>query len=64
MLVLVLVVMVVRVLTPIVVPVRPGVWVGVTQLAMTVQIPVDQLIGGRSQGHLSVARAYIVGVDP
>ncbi|HEV3323199.1 MAG TPA: hypothetical protein VG147_13540 [Solirubrobacteraceae bacterium] len=60
---LMLVVMAVRVLMPIVVLVRPGVWVGVTQLAVTVQIPVDQFIGGRSQGHLSVARARIVGVE-
>jgi hypothetical protein len=43
--------------------VRASVWVGVTQLAVTVQIALDEFIGGGGHGQVSVERAWIVGFD-
>lgn len=43
--------------------VRAGVWVGVTQLAVTVQIARDELIGCGGHGQVSVERVYIGGLD-
>jgi hypothetical protein len=43
--------------------VRPGVWVGVAQGAVTVQIALDELIGGGRHGQVSIECACVVGLD-
>lgn len=43
--------------------VRPSVWVGVAQLAMTVQIALDWLIRGGGHGQVSIECACIAGLD-
>jgi hypothetical protein len=61
--VIVTVAMVAVVLMAGVVLVRPGVWVRVTHGAVTVQIALDELIGGGGHGQVSVERTRIAGFD-
>jgi hypothetical protein len=43
--------------------VRPSVWVGVAQLAMTLQIALDEFIDGGGHGQVSVECTCIVDFD-